>query len=60
MNTQMTHTITVRTDMTTWSYEQIAEYQRQWREIIKRLDVDVEVTMTVEEHTPAPRDEDEL
>jgi hypothetical protein len=56
MKTRMTHTITVSTDMSTWSYEQIAEYQRVWREIIKDLDYDVEVKTTLEEHTPAGHD----
>jgi hypothetical protein len=60
MNTQMTHTITVVTDMSNWSYEQIAAYQRTWREIIKDLDEDVAVTSRIEEYTPAPHDEDEL
>ncbi len=60
MKTRMTHRIVVSTDMSTWSYEQIAEYQRRWKEIIKDLDYDVEVTTTIEEHTPALRAEDEL
>ncbi|WP_126581654.1 hypothetical protein [Tengunoibacter tsumagoiensis] len=51
--TTMTHTINITTDLTGVGLEQIAEYQRFWREVIKNLEFEADVVSTITEHMPA-------